>query len=120
MDKIIMTGMEFYGFHGMAPQERETGQRFLVDAELFLDLKKAGMLDSPEDTVDYASVAQVIKSVLEGSPCKLIESVAEKVAIAILEIFPVREVMIRVKKPHAPLPMEFASMAVEIRRSKHA
>ena len=118
MDKIIMRGLKFYGYHGLSDQEQESGQVFLVDAELYLDLKRAGMLDNQEYTADYASVAHVIKSVVEGQPCKLIEAVAEKVSIAILELFPVREVMIRVKKPQAPLPMEFDYMAVEIRRKK--
>ena len=118
MDKIVMNGMEFYGYHGMTEQEQKTGQVFLIDAELYLDLKRAGMLDSPEHTVDYASVAQVIKSVVEGPPCKLLEAVAEKISIAILGIFPVKEVMVRVKKPQAPLPVKFEHMAVEIRRNK--
>ena len=113
-----MTGLEFYGYHGLTPQEQELGQRFLVDAELLLDLRKAGTLDAPAYTVDYAAVAHVIKTILEGPPCGLIETVAEKAATAILEQFPVREVLIRVKKTQAPLPLRFTSMAVEIRR-KH-
>ena len=116
MDKIILTGLEFYGYHGLTPQEQELGQRFLVDAELFLDLKKAGTMDAPEHTADYAQVAQVIKSIMEGPPSGLIEAAAEKIAAAILERFPAREVVIRVKKTQAPLPLKFKSMAVEIRR----
>ncbi|MCL2766795.1 MAG: dihydroneopterin aldolase [Peptococcaceae bacterium] len=118
MDKIIMTGLEFYGYHGMSTQEQELGQRFQVDAELFLELKKAGETDAPEHTVDYSKAAQVIKSVIEGPPCKLIEAVAEKVATGLLELCPVRGVMIRIKKTQAPLPIKFESMAVEIWR-KH-
>ena len=116
MDKIIMTGLEFYGYHGLTPQEQELGQRFVVDAELYLDLEKAGKRDAPDYTADYAAVAQAIKDVVEGPPCALIEAVAEKAAAAILTQFPVREVLIRVKKPQAPLPIKFESMAVEIRR----
>jgi dihydroneopterin aldolase len=113
-----MTGMEFYGYHGMASEERALGQRFVVDIELFLDLKKAGMEDLPEYTVDYGAVAEEVRVVLEGPPCKLIEAVAEKLAATILERYPVQEVLIRLKKPNAPLPYKFDSMAVEIRRKK--
>jgi dihydroneopterin aldolase len=109
--------MEFYGYHGMAAEERTLGQRFVVDVELFLDLTQAGLLDQPEFTVDYGAVAEVVRTVLEGPPCKLIEAVAEKLATTILECFPVQEVLIRLKKPHAPLPYKFESMAVEIRRT---
>ena len=118
MDKIVMTGMEFYGYHGLTPQEKELGQRFVVDVELYLDLEKAGKLDDREYTADYAAVAQVIKAVVEGPPCNLIEAAAEKAAAVILEQFPVQEVLIRVKKPQAPIPLTFESMAVEIRRRR--
>lgn len=116
MDKIILAGMEFYGYHGMASQEQVLGQRFVVDVELFLDLRQAGRLDEPGHTVDYAAVAELVRTILEGSPRKLIEAVAEDVASAVLAQFPVAEVLVRVKKPQAPLPLKFAWVSVEIRR----
>ncbi|MCG9968292.1 dihydroneopterin aldolase [Pelotomaculum terephthalicicum JT] len=116
MDKIIMEGMEFYGHHGLSPQEQTLGQRFIVDVELFLNLRQAGCFDEPECTVDYAGVSELVRAIVEGRPRKLIESVAESVASGILEHFPVREVLVRVKKPQAPLPFKFNWMAVEIRR----
>lgn len=116
MDKIILDGLEFYGYHGLLPQEQTLGQRFVVDVELSLDLRRAGLTDEPDDTVDYARVSEMVRAVVEGRPHKLIESLAEKVASVILEHFPVKEVMVRVKKPQAPLPFKFRWMAVEIRR----
>lgn len=41
MDKIILKNMQFYGFHGLFPEENKLGQRFQVDVELFTDLKKS-------------------------------------------------------------------------------
>jgi len=116
MDKIIMEGMEFYGYHGLLPQEQTLGQRFIVDVELFLDLRQAGCTDGPDHTVDYARVFELVGTIVGGRSRKLIESVAESIASGILEHFPVEEVLVRVKKPQAPLPYKFTWMAVEIRR----
>ncbi len=118
MDKIIMSGMTFYGYHGMMPQERELGQEFVVDAELYLDLRAAGESDDPGLTVNYADVYEVVRRVVTGRPRNLLEAVAEAVAARLLEGFPLQEVMVRVKKPGAPVPGHFAFMGVEIRRSR--
>jgi len=119
MDKIIMEGMEFYGHHGLFPQEQILGQWFIVDVELFLDLRQAGCADEPDYTVDYARVSELVRTIVGGRSRKLIESVAESIASGILEHFPVvNEVLVRVKKPQSPLPFKFDWMAVEIRRKK--
>lgn len=120
MDKIILDGMEFYGYHGVLSEEQSLGQRFIVDVELDLDLRKAGVTDDPGHTVNYARVFELVESIVGGRPYRLIEAVAEAIASAVLERFPVKEVLVRVKKPQAPLPGRFTWMAVEIRRCKSA
>jgi len=118
-DKIILEGMEFYGYHGVLPEERTLGQRFIVDLELAFDLRRPGAADDPVLTVDYAAVLAAVKEIVEGRPRRLIESLAEVIAGAVLDRFPVEEVLVRVKKPQAPVPGRFAWMAVEIRRRKN-
>jgi len=117
LDKIIMCGMSFYGYHGVLPQERELGQVFEVDVELFLDLRSAGESDDPEMTVSYADVYEVVRRVVTGRPYNLIEAGAEAIAARLLAGFPMREVLVRVKKPAAPVPGHFRYMGVEIRRT---
>jgi len=118
MDKIILEGMEFFGYHGVLPEERSLGQRFIVDLDLELDLKPAGVADDVSRTVDYAAVFELVeKSVTERSYF-LIEALAEDIANRVLVQFPVEAVVVRVKKPQAPIAGHFASMAVEIRRSR--
>jgi hypothetical protein len=64
----------------------------------------------------------VIRKFAAGYPlffiisCLLIETVAERIAASVLGEFPVVEVLVRVRKPHAPLKGFFADAAVEIRR----
>jgi dihydroneopterin aldolase len=118
MDKIILQGMEFYGYHGVLSEERSLGQRFIVDLELELDLRPAGKSDDLELTINYAKVFELVESVVRGNPRRLIESVAEDIASAVLEQFPVAAATVRLKKPQAPVPGHFASMAVEIRRAR--
>lgn len=117
-DKIILQGMEFYGYHGTLPPERELGQRFAVDLELFLDLAEAGRLDDLSATVDYAKVFALVEELVTGPARQLLERLAEDIAAAVLERFPVEEVLVRVKKPAAPLRGRLDYAAVEIRRKK--
>ena len=119
VDKIILEGMEFYGRHGVRPEEQALGQPFIVDVELDLDLRPSGETDDPDRTVDYARVFGLTGSIVTGPPHRLIESVAESVAAAILETFrEVAGVLVRVKKPRAPVPGHFTWMAVEIKRTR--
>lgn len=119
MDKIFFHGMEFYGYHGVYPEENQLGQRFYVDAEVMLDLSAAGKSDCLEDTVNYATLYQLVKNVLEIERYQLIETVAEQCAIQILNHFPkVEEVFIRITKPNPPIPGHYRSVGVEIRRKK--
>ncbi|WP_174549973.1 dihydroneopterin aldolase [Desulfotruncus arcticus] len=118
MDKIIMKEMSFYGYHGVLQQERDLGQTFVVDVELGLDLRVAGESDDPEMTVSYADVYEVVRRVVTGRPCNLIEAVAERIADRLLDGFLLREVLVRVKKPGAPVPGHFGYMGVEIKRSR--
>lgn len=120
MDRILLSGMEFYGYHGVLRQEQELGQKFIVDVELELDLKKAGVADNPAETISYADVYEVVRQVVTGPPSQLIEAVAEQVAAGILIDPRVYRVTVRVKKPQAPIAGMFDYMGVEIeRRGRH-
>ncbi|WP_203364405.1 dihydroneopterin aldolase [Bacillus sp. REN10] len=119
MDKIYVTGMEFYGYHGVFPEENKLGQRFRVDATLEVPLKQAGETDQLAYTVNYADVYRICKDITEGSPQKLVESITEKIATAILENFPsVQACTIKVIKPDPPIPGHYQHVAVEITRQR--
>ena len=118
MDKIILKDMEFFGYHGVLPEERSLGQRFIIDLELELDLKPAGASDDVSRTVDYAAVFELAKNSVTGRSYFLIEALAEDIANRVLAQFPVEAVVVRVKKPQASIAGHFACMAVEIRRNR--
>jgi len=79
VDRILMDGMGFFGRHGVFPAERELGARFSVDVELEGDLRAAGASDRLEDTIDYALAYDLVRQVVEGEPCHLLEAVAERI-----------------------------------------
>lgn len=119
MDKIHVNQMEFYGYHGVFPEETKLGQRFGVDLRVEMDLSKAGKSDNLEDSVNYGELYQVCKGIVEGEPYKLVEAVAEKIASAILDRFSAVEAChVKVIKPDPPIPGHYKSVAVEITRSR--
>lgn len=119
IDKIYVTGMEFWGYHGVYPEENKLGQRFRVDVILETDLKQAGKTDELDDTVNYAKVYTVCKEIVEGKPYKLIEAVAENLASELLKEFStVLYCTVKVVKPDPPIPGHYKSVAVEIKRGR--
>ncbi|MBU9710487.1 dihydroneopterin aldolase [Evansella tamaricis] len=121
MDKILVSGMEFYGYHGVFIEEKKLGQRFSVDVELEVDLRPAGMTDDLNKTVNYAKVYQLVRSIMEGNPVNLVETLTERIAGTILVQFEtVQAVTVKVVKPNPPIEGHYNSVAVEIRRERQS
>ncbi|ADL13287.1 dihydroneopterin aldolase [Acetohalobium arabaticum] len=117
-DYIRLEGLEFYGYHGALAEEKELGQRFIVDLELEIDLQEAGMTDRLDQTINYAEVYQKVKEIVEGDSYDLIEAVAEKIADSLLRDYSILEgIAVRVKKPEVPIPGVLDWVEVEIERS---
>eukprot|EP01018_Ginkgo_biloba_P007085 Gb_09844 [translate_table: standard] len=117
-DKLILRGLKFHGFHGVLEEERKLGQKFVVDLDAWLDLKKAGESDNLDDTVSYAEIYSLVKEVIEGPPHSLVESVANSIASGIFNKFPkINAVQIRVGKPHVAVQGVVDFLGVEIYRT---
>ncbi|KIL52482.1 dihydroneopterin aldolase [Jeotgalibacillus campisalis] len=120
MDKIKVNEMEFYGYHGVFPEENKLGQRFRVNAILELDLQKPGKTDNVDDSINYGEVYALCKEAVEGDACQLIESVADNIASALLAQFEKLErCTIEVIKPDPPIRGHYQSVSVEITRSRN-
>ncbi|ASN03715.1 dihydroneopterin aldolase [Virgibacillus necropolis] len=119
MDKIIMKNLQFYGYHGLLPEENKLGQRFNVDVELLVDLTHAGESDKMEDSIHYGLVYEVIQAVVEGYAKNLIEAVAEEIARKLLSSFDLLQAcQVKLIKPDPPIRGHYESVAVEIFREK--
>jgi 7,8-dihydroneopterin aldolase/epimerase/oxygenase len=119
-DRILLEGMIFHGRHGTLPAERELGQPFVVDIELRLDLQAAGLSDDLTQTVDYSEVHRQAKEIVEGPPVSLTETVAERIAGAVMENnLEVEAIRVKVAKPNVRLDNTvLTSTAVEIVRRR--
>lgn len=119
-DRILLEGLVFFGRHGVLEAERALGQRFVVDLELHLDLAAAGTADDLAATVDYGAVARLARGIVEGPPADLIETVAERLAAAVLaHDARTQAVRVRVAKPDVRLDdLVLAGAAVEITRTR--
>lgn len=118
LDKIIIQGIVFYGYHGATLEEQKLGQKFIVDVELHLDLKAVGISEKLGDTIDYRQVYELVKNIQEKRKYKLIETLASDIADAILGKTRAIEVVVRVKKPQVPIGGIVDYVGVEITRRK--
>jgi dihydroneopterin aldolase len=116
-DRILVTGIQFHGYHGVRHEERQLGQRFVVDLTLWLDLAAAAKADNLAATVDYERVCGLVVELGTGERFKLLEALAGHIASAILEKFPVRQVTVRVTKPTPPIPGIVGSVSAEVTRA---
>lgn len=118
LDQITLTGLRAAAFHGVLEHERRTGQVFVIDVVLHLDLAAAAATDDLELTVHYGELAEEVVAAVESDPVDLIETVAERVASVALVHAPVQIVTVTVHKPSAPIAVPFEDVSVTITRSR--
>lgn len=116
MDRIELRGITARGFHGVLEDERRKGQDFIVDVILGVDTAPAASFDDLNHTVDYSDVALSVAEIIKGDPVNLIETLAARIADAVLMRPLVRCVEVTVHKPHAPIAVKFADVYVTIMR----
>jgi dihydroneopterin aldolase len=119
MDKMVLHRMEYYGYHGVFPEERKLGQRFYIDLELELDLREAGEQDALDKTVNYAEVHYTVKDIVEKESYQLIEALGERIASSLLDTYTsVNALTVKVTKPHPPFDIHFQGVTVELYRAR--
>ena len=95
METIRIKGLEIFAYHGVNPEEKENGQKFILDIAMQADISRAAQTDD------------------------LIERAAQVVCDAILENYPkVQSVTVELKKPEAPINAVFDYVSVEMTRSR--
>ncbi|MEX3514771.1 MULTISPECIES: dihydroneopterin aldolase [unclassified Corynebacterium] len=115
-DRIELTGLECYGYHGVFDHEKRDGQKFLVDITCWLSFSPS---DDLAETINYAELADLAAGIVEGEPYDLIETVASRIADAAMEAYEqLFAVEVTVHKPQAPIERTFGDVAVVARRSK--
>jgi dihydroneopterin aldolase len=117
-DRITLVGMQFMGRHGVSDEERAEPQPFEVDLGLRLDLSRPAATDQLADTINYSTLFDLARQIVEERSFHLLEALAGAIADAVLAAHPVDDVEVRVRKPKAPLPGAFERVEVRIRRTR--
>jgi len=107
--KIELHGLEVFGHHGVLPEEERDGQLFWFDIEL--EVGDRGANDRIEDAVDYRLVADTVREV-SAQRFALLEALATATADALLERFRPTDVVVRVRKRPADMPVEYSAVTV--------
>ncbi len=117
--RIHLHEMVFYGYHGVHPEERKLGQRFIVNFSYETEHKHDKDIINLEDTVDYTKVYAIIKHTLEEREFYLLEVCANTILDSILEAFQtIIYTNVKIKKPSVPINGSLSSVEVEMERSR--
>jgi 7,8-dihydroneopterin aldolase/epimerase/oxygenase len=101
LDKIFIHALKTEAIVGIFDWERQVKQTVLIDIEFSADIRKAALSDSIDDTLNYKRVAKRVMAFIEGSSFHLVETLAERIAMLVLEDFGVAWVRISLSKPGA-------------------
>ena len=118
MDILRINNMIFYAYHGVDDGERDAGQRFEVDVELAFDVRIPGKTDRIRDTIDAREVYLAVEEVVVEGEFYLVEALAENIATVLLDKFDIEELVVRVRKPFAPIPGINDGIEIEISRER--
>lgn len=111
-DRLIIADLKAECRLGVHEWERQSPQPIWIDLELAIDAAKAARRDDVQDAVDYGRLVTVVKGVAEGKTYRLLETLAEAIAAAILAQFRVGQAKVRVKKRALP-GIDYAAVEIE-------
>lgn len=118
-DRIYVQGIRAYGYTGFLPEEQALGQWFEVDLVLWVNLAEAGKSDRLEETYDYSQDIGAIQALIQTAKYRLIEKLAEEIAVLVLNAGRVQRVQVRLTK-RPPIPNFSGQVVVEIERCANA
>jgi 7,8-dihydroneopterin aldolase/epimerase/oxygenase len=100
-DRIFLHGLTTECVIGFIDWERRVRQTVVLDIELPVDCRRASLTDDVADTLDYKKVAKRVLAYVAASEFNLVETLAQRLALLVLEEFAVEWVRIALNKPGA-------------------
>jgi len=116
-DRIFLHGLTAECIIGFIDWERRVKQTVVVDLELPVDCRRAATSDEVADTLDYKKVAKRALAFIEASEFRLVETLAERLALLILEEFAVEWVRVALNKPGAVRSSRDVGVVIERTRA---
>ena len=117
-DRLRLEGIDVYAHHGAHPAERELGQRFVVDVDMWADLEPAAETDDLARGIDYAAVHRVIVTTATSGSFHLIETLARRLCRELLVSFRAERVRVTVRKTQPPISGFFGQAMVTLERDR--
>jgi dihydroneopterin aldolase len=117
-DLIEIRGLKVRGKHGVTPEERANDQPIVVSLAARIDTRQASRFDDIGSTLDYEEAVMIVSKIVGGESFQLIETLADRIARALLANHRVLDVWVRVSKPEVQLGEDVDEVAVEISRSR--
>jgi 7,8-dihydroneopterin aldolase/epimerase/oxygenase len=117
-DLIEVRGLKLRGKHGVTPEERAHDQPIVVSLAARLDTRQASRFDDLEATLDYEEAVMIVSKIVGGESFQLLETLADRIARALLGNHRVLDVWVRVAKPEVKVGEEVDEVAVEVSRSR--
>ena len=112
---ISLNNVRFRAYHGMYPEERQKGNDFVVNMQVEY-LPKSETIISLDDTIDYASLFDIINTTMQ-KPVDLLETLAQTIANNVHQQFPqVKIITVTVEKLNPPI--DKFSGSVEVKYTK--
>jgi dihydroneopterin aldolase len=100
-DRIFLRGLAVECIIGFIEWERRLKQTVVIDLELPVDCRRAALTDDVANTLDYKKVAKRVIAFVEASEFHLVETLAHRMAVTVLEDFGIEWIRISVNKPGA-------------------
>lgn len=119
MNEIIIKNLKIFAYHGVHDEEKQTGQNFIIDAEITTEKTAGYETDEIADTVSYSDIIRNIKKSLTETSYNLLEKAAEITAKNIFDNFEkVKSIKLTIKKPEAPIKENFDYVGIKICRNR--
>ena len=119
-DFIKVTNMKVFAYHGVLEEEKKNGQDFYLNAKVYVDMRKVGLSDQLNDTINYDLVCICLTEIFAEKQFDTIEAAAEYTVQEIMMEFPTIQAMeLEVRKPHAPLTYMPEDISITIYREWH-
>lgn len=115
-DRIEIRALRVIATHGALPFEKERAQPFEVDIDLEVDLRKAGVSDRLDDTVNYGHVVRMVERIIREEQYELLERLAERISDELLSHALVQRVEVAIRKLRPPIPVDVETIGVKIVR----
>jgi dihydroneopterin aldolase len=116
-DKLNLTGIRGFGYHGVFESERKNGQEFVVDIEIGTKFKNVN--DDLAKTIDYSKLIDLVSAEITSNPVNLIETLAERIAEKIMDFDKkIKVLKVTVHKPAAPVSANLSDISVSIAKER--